>query len=203
MALDVQASNTPTDLEKVKSVIEKRLIQARPDVKATFPPVLRQDRVMSAIISEPEYLMIVFLTELEEKRFSECVSRQIDPFVGLITTGPEKATFRAEKARYVTVRSCAVTNNSFSFSLGPDSTILLEDHYQTIETEEVGKVSYKVSLAFIMSYGDDINHTAVHEYLDGLVAYSTNIWRENLWFTSCAESTGCSLDLSRLKQTRN
>lgn len=184
MALDVQAINTPDEFEKVRSIIEKRLIQAGQDVKAAFPPVLRQDRVMSAIISEPEYLMIVFLTEEEEKRFRECVSRQIDPFVGLITTGPEKAAFRAEKARYVTVRSCAVTNNSFSFSLGPDSTILLEDHYQTIETEEVGKVSYKVSLAFIMSYGDEIKRGLVHEYFDGLLTYSTNIWSENLWFTN-------------------
>ncbi len=203
MTLDRQTSNTPTDLEKVKSVIEKRLIQARPDVKATFPPVLRQGRVLSAIISEPEYLMVMFLTEEEEKRYSECISRQINPFVGLITTGSEKATFRVEKARCVTVRSCTVTNNLFSFSLGPDSTIFLEDHHQTIETVDIGEVSYTVPLAYIISYGDDINRTAVHEYLDGLVAYSTNMWRENLWFTTCAGSTESFETSSQLRAARN
>jgi hypothetical protein len=202
MILDRQTSNTPTDLEKIKSIIEKRLIQARPDVKATFPPVLRQGRVLSAVISEPKYLMVVFLTEEEEKRFSECISRQINPFVGLITTGPEKASIRAEKARYVTVRSCTITD-SFSFSLGPNSTILLEDHHQIIETADIGKVSYTVPLAYIISYGDDIDRAAVYEYLDGLVAYSTNMWRENLWFTVCSESMEPFVALSRLKGTRN
>lgn len=121
--------------------------------------------------------MVTFLTAEEEKRFNECVSKRTNPFVGLITTEPKGAAFRVEKAKYTTLKSCTVTN-SFGFSLGPDSTILLEDHHQTVQTTDIGTVSYTVPLAYIISYGDDIDRATVYEYLEGLVAYSTNMWRE-------------------------
>lgn len=179
MTIDKQTINIPAEPQKIRSIIEKRLVQAPPDIKATFPPVLRQSKVLSVIISEPEYLIVAFLTAEEEKRFNECVSKQIDPLVGLITTGPEKAAFRIDKAKYAIARSCSVTNK-FSLSLGPDSTIVLEDHHQIIQTADIGTVSYILPLAYVISYGDDIDHATVYEYLEGLVAYSTNMWRESI-----------------------
>jgi hypothetical protein len=110
MTIGKQTSDIRTDPERIKSIIETRLVQAPPDVKATFPPVLRQGKALSAIISEPEYLIVAFLTSEEENRFKEYISRQLDPFVGLITTRSERAEFRAERVRYATVRSCTVTN---------------------------------------------------------------------------------------------
>jgi hypothetical protein len=188
--------------EKIRSIIEKRFIRARPAVKATFPPVLRQGRVLSAIISEPEYLVIAFLTAEEEKRFRECLSRQIDPLAGLITTGPEKAACRAEKVRYATLRSCTVAN-SFGISLGPDSTIILEDHHQIIDTADAGTVSYTVPLAYIISYGNDIERETAHECFNGLVDYSMNMWREGMWLIARSEGTECLAVLSQLQRTRN
>jgi len=146
MAIGEQTSNTRTDSERIKSIIEARLIQAPPDVKATFPPVLKQGKVLSAVVYEPEYLIVAFLTTEEENRFNEYISRQLNPLVELITTGPEKAEFRAERVRYATARSCTVVN-SFSFSLGLDSTILLEDLHQIIEAANIGTISYTVPLA--------------------------------------------------------
>ena len=202
MVFDKLTSNTPTEQQKIRSIIEKLLVQAPPDVKAAFPPVLRQGRVLSAIISQPEYLIIAFLTAEEEKRFRECVSKQTDPFVGLITTGPERAVFRVEKARNTSARSCTVTN-SFGFSLGPDSTILLEDHHQIVETADIGMVSYTVPLAYIISYGDDIDRETAYDYLEGLIIYSTNMWRENMWLTTWPGSTKSCAASSRLLRTRN
>jgi hypothetical protein len=202
MAIGNQTGNVSAASGKIKSIIEKRLIQTLPDVKATFPPVLRQGKVLSAIVSHPEYLIVVFLTAEEEKRFKDCLSRQADPLAGLVTTGPEGAAFRVENARYTTARSCTVTN-SFAFSLGPDSTILLEDHHQIIETADTGMVSYTIPLAFIISYGDDIDVTTVCEYLEGLVTYSTNMWRENTWLTTWPGGTKSFNASSRLEKTRN
>lgn len=203
MICESLTTGMPTDTAKIKSVIEKRLIQAAPAIKAAFPPVLRQHRVMSAIVSEPQYLMVVFFTEKEEKRFMKCITLQTDPFVGLITTGSEKATLRADKARYVTVRSCTIGNNFFGFSLGSDSTILLEDHHQIIETADIGKVSYTVSLAYIISYGEEIVQSTIHEHFDCLVAYSMNMWREKLWFTNCVSSVSDFETFSGFKGFRN
>jgi hypothetical protein len=139
-------------------------------------------------------LIVAFLTSEEENRFKEYISRQLDPFVGLITTRSERAEFRAERVRYATVRSCTVTN-SFGFSLGPDSAILLEDHHQIIETADIGTVSYTVPLAYIISYGDSIDCMTV----EGLLAYSTSMWREGM----LSAYTKPVADLSQLQRTRN
>lgn len=202
MIIDPEASSTVTEQERIKSIIEKRLVYAPPDVKASFPPVLRQDRILSAIISEPDYLVVAFLTTEEEKRYQECMVKQIGPLVGLITTGPEKAAFRVERAICTTVRSCTVTN-TYGFSLGPDSTILLEDHHQIIETTANGTVSYTVPLAYIISYGQDINHSTVYRHLDGLVAYSTNMWKESAWLTTRPASMKSFVPLSQLHGASN
>ncbi len=202
MVLNRQTNTITNNSERIRSVIDKRLIRARPDVKATFPPVLRQGSVLSAIIYEPEYLIIVFLTAEEEKRFRESLSRQIDPFVGLITTGPEKAACRAENVRYAAVRSCTIAN-SFGISLGPDSTIILEDYHQIIDTDDVGTVSYTVPLAYIISYGNDIERETAHEHLDGLVAYSMNMWREGIGLIIRSGDTECLAASSRPQGTRN
>jgi len=162
----------------IRSIIEKRLIQAPSDIRAAFPPVLRQDSVLSMIVSDPDYLIIVFLTAEEAKRLTEGDLCEIEPLAGLVTTGRDEAIFRVEKARYATARSCTVVN-SYGFSLGPDCTLLLEDHHQVIETDDAGTISYTVPLAYILSYGDDINSSSVYEHLEGLIAYSTNLWMES------------------------
>jgi hypothetical protein len=202
MTINGQKGNIPTESQKIRSIIEKHLVRVSADIKAAFPPVLRQSRVLSAVVSQPEYLIVAFLTAEEEKRLSQCLSRETDPFAGLITTGPEKAAFRVEKATYATVRSCTVVN-SFSLSLGPDSTILLEDHHQIIETIDIDTVSYTVPLAYVISYGDNINGTTVYRYLEGLVVYSTNMWKENNWLTAWPGSMESSAALLSFQGTRN
>jgi hypothetical protein len=199
MIIDRQKNNIPIDTEKIKAIIEKRLVQAPSNLKATFPPVLRQDRVLFAIISQPECLIVA---AEEEKQFNEFVSKQIDPLVGLITTGLERAAFRVERAKCVTARSCTVTN-SFSLSLGPDSTILIEDHHQVIEAADIGLVSYTVPLAYILSYGDEIDCSTVYGYLESLVVYSTNIWTENIWLTTWPGKPKSFSEVPRLQETRN
>jgi hypothetical protein len=202
MALDRELGNIPIEQSRIKSTIEKRLIQAPPDIQAVFPPVLRQGRALSAIISEPEYLMVAFLTVEQEKQFGKCISRKTNPFPGLITTGRERAACRVEKAICATARSCVITN-CFSFSLGADSTIILEDHHQIIETDTIGTVSYTVPLAYIVSYGDDIDQITVYEYLENLVAYSINMWSEKIWWRILPESVKSETTLSRLPGIRN
>jgi hypothetical protein len=165
------------DLERIKSIIDNRFIRAPSEAKTSFPNVLKQDQIPWVTVNNPQYLMIVFLNTEEKKRVDVCLSKNINPFLGLITTGPQGAAFRVEKSRYMVIKNCSVSN-SFALSLGPDSTILLENHIQSVETNDIGTISYTIPLSYILSYGDEINHVTIYEYLEGLVAYSTNIWRE-------------------------
>jgi len=169
--------DTDIDQERIKSIIQSRLSKTSKEVKEGFPEVLKRDPVYWATICEPEYLMIVFLTSDDQKRLDRAMSLSQNPFVGLITTSVGPAAFRVEKAKYMTISGCQVTN-SFTFSLGRDSTVILENHQQSVETKDMGPVSYTVPLAYILSYGDDINSVTVYDYLDGLIAFSESNWRK-------------------------
>jgi hypothetical protein len=188
--------------ERIISIIEKRLTHAPPDIRASFPPVLRQGRVLSATISQPEYFMVAFFTAEQEERFGAYIATRTNPFVGLITTGPERAACRIEKATCAAARSCVVTN-LFGFSLGPDSTILIEDHHQIIETADTGTISYTLPLAYVVSYGDQIYNATAYEYFDGLVAYSMNIWKESIYPITSPGDSKTFLSLSQLPGIMN
>lgn len=173
----MKTKDKTVEQERIASIVEKRLVRAPNEAKEAFPAVLKQERVSWATIFEPQYFMVVFLTPEEEKRVNEFVAKRLNPFPGLVTTGSEGAAFRVEKSRYMTIKSCQVSN-SFALSLGPDSTILIQDHSQSVNTQDVGLISYKIPLAYILSYGEEINEATFYEYFEGLVAYSTNMWRE-------------------------
>ncbi|MCK4819397.1 hypothetical protein KA005_26730 [bacterium] len=171
----------PTEIyiEKLNSVIKKRLTGAPPDAKSSFPKILKEKLVSWAFISESKYFLVVFLNAAEQSRIADFIKKNLNPFPGLITTGNEGAAFKVENSRYLVVKSNNVSN-SFAFSLGPDSTILLEDHRQGIKTKDFGQVDYLIPLAYILSYGDEINETTLPEYFEGLVAHSINLWmKEN------------------------
>lgn len=170
---------TEIDIERIESVIKKRLISAPPAAKSSFPKILKQKLVSWASIPESKYFLVVFLDTAEQSRINDFIKMNLNPFPGLITTGNESAAFKVENSRYLVVKSNNVCN-SFTFSLGPDSTILLEDHRQGINTKDFGQVDYLIPLAYILSYGDEINEATLPEYFEGLVAHSINLWmKEN------------------------
>lgn len=169
--------NADFDLIKINEIIKKRLSLVAPSVKKTFPPVLQKKKIHWVAITEVEYAMIVILGSGDKKRINNFISKKLNPFPGLITVKKESATFRAEGARYMTVNQCTVSN-AYTFSLGKDSTIVLLNHTQSIDMKNQGKLKYNIPLAYIVSYGDEINKATIYEYFDGLVAYSTNMWRE-------------------------
>jgi len=173
----MSAQNLPIEMPRIDSIIKKRLVHAPREAKERFPAVLRQTHFSWASLTEPEYLMVAFITDDEQKRLKEFVAKRLNPFPGLITVANAGAAFRVEKSKYMTLNGCRVSN-SFTFSLGPDSTIVLIDHHQSINTKELGIVTYTIPLAYIVSYGDEIDNSSVYEYFDGLVAHSINSWRE-------------------------
>ncbi len=163
------------ELQKIKKIITDRLIRAAGYVRCSFPPILRGAEAVSAVITQPDYLIVMFLGH--EGTLRNILTDETDPLPGLITTGKERAACRINDAMYVTVRSCSVSN-SFTFSLGTDSTILLEDHHQVFETD-AGPICYTIPLAYIVSYGNNITPFNAYRYLDGLIQYSINLWTES------------------------
>lgn len=168
--------DTNINPDKIKEIIEQRFTQAPAIIKKSFPDVLQNSPISWITLSPPDYLMVVFLNPGYENRIKEYTSKRYDPFPGLITLENKGAAFRVDKSRNMLIQSCTV-NNSYALSLGSDSTIILSNHKQSIKTQELGQVDYDIPLAYIVSYGDEINKATIYDYFDGLIAYSINIWR--------------------------
>lgn len=161
---------------RVRLIIDNRLAHAPMKIKDFFPKVLSLKPVSWVTISPPEYLMVAFLNPGDENRINELISKRFDPFPGLITLNNQGAAFRVEKSRNMLIQDSKV-KNSYTLSLGVDSTIIVSNHTQSIKTKELGQIEYHIPLAYIVSYGHEINKATVYEYFEGLIAYSINIWR--------------------------
>jgi hypothetical protein len=171
-------SGESVDRKRVFTILRTRLAEAPPELKESFPAVVRQSPPHILVSAQPEYLMVVFLTQEESARVNQCIERRIDPFLGLVATGPGPAAIRLDKSKYVVLKDNNVSN-LFTLSVGPDSTAFLENHHQSIRTADAGTIAYTVALAYIVSYGSEINQSTVYDHLDGLVAYSVSEWRKS------------------------
>jgi hypothetical protein len=165
------------ELSKIDTIIGNRLIRVPTEVKKTFPSILKGEGIWRLTVNESYYLMVSFPSFDDDDRIQDFLKRGLNPFPGLVTTKEEKAAFRIDKSKNIYLKSCSVVN-SYSFSLGKDSTIILEDHTQIADIVSYGKIEYKLPLSYIVSYGEEINRVTVYEYFEGLVVHSAKLWRE-------------------------
>ena len=162
---------------RVSNIIRKRLVSVAPAVREFLPPVLSRGQFSWAIFPTKGYLLVVFISEQDKRRIQGLIKQSYDPFPGLITQASDVgAAFRFENSRNMILKGNAV-ENAYSISLGQDSTIILEDHKQCINTQELGKYKYTIPLAYLISYGDEVSETTVYDYLEDLMAYSISVWR--------------------------
>jgi hypothetical protein len=175
-SMATKSSGEWVDRKRVFSILRTRLDDAPPDVKETFPTVVRQNPPKILVSAQPNYLMVVYLSPEEDVRIKRCIDRRMNLFPGLIATGGEPAAFRLDGSKYVTIDNNEISN-LFALSLGPDSTVWLQNHHQSINTSDAGRVSYTVALAYIVTYGKEIDRSTVYDYLDGLVVHSVKEWR--------------------------
>jgi hypothetical protein len=121
---------------------------------------------------------LCFLNPGDIDRVKEFQSKGWDPFPGLFSTDVNvPAAFRLERSRMTWVESYTV-KNSAAFSIGPDTTFIVINHTQELEIPEIGHVSYKLPLAYFISFGTAIAPEGAYQALDELVAYSVKTWAD-------------------------
>jgi len=165
------------DTLRIKEIIKRRLIKIPSEVRKFFPKILSKPKISIKIIKSKNYILIVFL-EPEEKarRKNDPIRKKISSFPGLIAKDDaSKVAFRIE-SRNTLITNCTI-EDMFSISLGKDSTAILCDHKQILNTEEFGRYKYTVELAYVISFGDEINQNNIYDYFEELVAYSINQWK--------------------------
>lgn len=166
------------NISRIKEIIKRRLIKIPSEVRKFFPKILSQPKISIKIIKSKNYILIVFLRPEEKaRRENDLIRKKLSSFPGLIAKDDKsKVAFRIE-SRNTLITSCTI-KNMFSLSLGKDSTAILCDHKQILDTEDFGKYEYTVELAYVISFGDEINQANVYDYFEELVAYSIKRWRE-------------------------
>ena len=164
------------DKNRIKEIIKKRLLKVPSEVKQSFPNILSQNKISVKIIQNNKYILIVFLNSEEEKRRKkDKIRKELSSFPGLIVKdNVSKTAFRLENKNTL-ITSCTI-KNMFSLSLGKDSTAILNNHKQILDTKKYGYYEYTVDLAYVLSFGDEINQKNVYNYFDDLVVYSIEHW---------------------------
>lgn len=166
-------------VEKIRDIVERRLIRVDHEFKNNFPDVLKADNVLWVSIGNDALISLLFLADNEIERIRSYQAKNFDPFPGLFTTDPKTpAAMRFESSRFGLLQGNTVIN-SVSFSIGTDTTFVVQDHSQSLETKELGNISYTLPLGYFVSFGEEITLDNVYEYLDELIAYSVKKWRES------------------------
>lgn len=165
------------DHERIKKLIDRRLIVIPDDIKKCFPNIIKGE-IRWVSFSNDELLILIFLDSDEMRRIQEYSSKGYDPFPGFITTNRSVgAGMRLENSKNNLISGCSVSG-TYSFSVGKDSSFIVQDHLQTLQTNELGEIKYKIPLAYVISFGESISETNAYESLEELMAYSIKIWRE-------------------------
>lgn len=169
-----------TDRDKLK-IMMLDIIKNNFDIenKKHLPKILRKKEVKFGIIQNKYLFMVYFIKPETQKKVEEYYKKYKDYFPGLFAFPQYKVgsafSFDNSKNNYLKDNT---VNNLYSFKIGKDSSFILENHNQTINTSEGVIIDYLIDLAYVIFFGESINSSNFQESLDSLIKHSIKIWGE-------------------------
>ena len=168
-----------SDEDKIKQIVEKRLVRVPTAMRKFLPPILSDPKFSLATVREKAYLLVAFLSEKDRKRIQDLTAQGYPPFPGLIAPSSNvKANWRLENSKKILIKDCSL-KNIYAVSLGKDVMVIFVNHTQSIKTEQLSEYKYKIPLAYLVSYGDEINRATWDDYLENFIVSSMRVWRSN------------------------
>lgn len=166
------------DEKQINKILHLRLLDGPKSIKNYLINLVGDEFGVYSI--KTQYLMGVFILSKQElERVRSFEAQNYIPFPALYTTKEgTPAAFRFDRSRNIYIKSNTI-KNSIALSIGQDSTVILENHNQSISTQEIGDVNYEIGLGYLVSFGQEIDEFNVYEYLDELIAYSIKSWRQD------------------------
>jgi hypothetical protein len=140
------------------------------------PEILKGKRFISAFLTK-KYFLLSVLSEENLKKVEIFKKEGNHPFPGLIApdTPCVKSAFNVDNSKYSIFYNTKVLN-SFSFNLGKNSTIILNNHEVSLNSKNLGKYNYTIDLMYIISFNSEININNFYNYLDELIEFSFSYW---------------------------
>jgi hypothetical protein len=164
------------EFNKVIKIVDDRLVRIAPEAKNVLPTILQGKMDFFTFLND-SYFALFFVDDADKDRIRDLRDRKIQPFPFLVKPKEIVAgsAFSFDKSKFVWLEKCVV-KNMFSLTLGKDSTVILVDHKQIINTKELGNYEFLVKLAYVISFGEEINRENFFVALEDLIAYSLKSW---------------------------
>jgi len=164
--------------QEIHNIVDSRIFKAADSVKKHFPKSISSGSGFYLSFGNERLHAIIFLDRSEKNSLDARLKNQYDPFPGLLTTEEGiGAAFRFENSKNCIIESCTV-NNSYTLSLGKNSSIVLVDHNQEINTKELGALKYKIDLGFIITFPNDSTPFDLKDAFDDLISYYISTRRD-------------------------
>ena len=148
------------------------------EVKDNMPSSLLKKSLFSMGFLTESYFILAFLDKESYTNSMRYIENGFHPFPFLIKPKEvdAKCIVGIDNSQYGIFENTKFVN-SYSFSLGKDSSFILLDHTVIVNSKELNKVEYTIDLAYVIYFGDNINRINFYDYLENLVFYSLNLWR--------------------------
>ncbi|MEW6182273.1 MAG: hypothetical protein AB1500_03740 [Bacillota bacterium] len=167
------------ELKKIEQILTLKIKSAPDEVKKSFPKVLQKNPLYWIAFSSDSFFSLIFLNDIYKNITLDRMSKRLDSFPGLILDSEKKApaAIKIDNSKSMWVGNCTV-KNMYSFDLGKDSTVILENHLQYVKFNNSEDYEYKIDLAYIISFGNEINVSNLPQYFEELLTYSIMKWRQ-------------------------
>ena len=164
--------------QEIHNIVDSRIFKAADSVKKYFPKSISSGSGFYVNFGNEKLHAIIFLDRSEKNSLDARLKNRYDPFPGLLTTEEGVgAAFRFDNSKNCIIESCTV-NNSYALSLGKNSSIVLVDHNQEINTKELGILKYKIDLGFVITFPDDSSPFDLKDAFDDLISYYISTRRD-------------------------
>jgi hypothetical protein len=157
---------------RLKEIIERRLLRMPPEKRALLHPVLQKDTVSWIVLGTPTYFVLAFADDADKKRALELKEKKLRPFPALVSYAEgQPVAFRVGSSKK-TILDNVVVKGMFAFQLGKDVSLIIRDFNHQVIVRELGEYDYKIKLGYIVSLGEEINQANLLDSLEDLIVYS-------------------------------
>ena len=164
--------NETIDQGRIVDILNRGLFQASEESKKLLPVIVAKPNATVFIFQTDAYLMLSIVSSVDKNRLTKLENSEISPFPCLIKPNFVSApvAFVLDKSKNTLIANCSV-EGIFSFSLGRDCTLILQNHKQYVKMKNDSVCNYIIDLAFLISFGEEIKSSNVYDFVRGLVEY--------------------------------
>lgn len=168
---------TTEEQKELQGIIERRLLNAPDEITRLFPPVLSTNCAFYASVEPDSHLLVTFLSKYDLNRVNDLVQEDINPFPGLVRAkdSNQLSAFKLNTQNAILENECIAYKPTFT--LKPNSSCIITNLFQSVNTKQKGVLSYHLQLGYLLSFGSMICESNMLNYLDATIAYSVKYWR--------------------------